>query len=271
MSIIGIIQLISAASVQENLNQVHLFCEKAKEAGASLVVLPENFAFMGLKERDKLGIAEEFGQGPIQNCLKEFAKSYGIWIIGGTLPLHHSDDKVFASSLVFNNAGECVARYDKIHLFDVRISDVEHHHESKTVASGKKIVVIDTPVGRVGLSVCYDLRFPELYRQMTLMGAELFSVPSAFTAITGAAHWEVLLRARGIENLCYVLAPNQGGTHQNGRDTYGHSMVVGPWGDVLGQLPMGEGLLVVEINLQKLKELRTQFPCNQHHVLNFNQ
>lgn len=169
--------------------------------------------------------------------------------------------------MVFDNNGLCAARYDKIHLFDVRVSEQEAHQESATVDRGDELVVVDTPIGQVGLSVCYDLRFPELYRQLVQRGAELLSIPSAFTAVTGVAHWEVLLRARAIENLSYVIAPNQGGQHENGRQTYGHSMVIEPWGKVVAQQETGEGIVIADIDLQRLQQLRQQFPSNEHHVL----
>lgn len=190
-----------------------------------------------------------------------------MWVIAGTLPLKGLQDRVKTSCLVFDDEGRCAARYDKIHLFDVRVSEQEAHQESATIERGDEVVVVDTPVGRVGLTVCYDLRFPELYRQLVLRGAELFTVPSAFTAVTGVAHWEVLLRARAIENLCYVIAPNQGGLHENGRQTYGHSMIVEPWGKVVAQQENGVGMLTADIDLQRLQQLRRQFPCNDHHVL----
>lgn len=263
----ALIQLVSDASIANNLKRVDYWLTQAKKQAVDLVVLPENFAFMGKQETDKLGVAEDFGEGKIQESLSNLAQKHQLWIVAGTIPIKTSESLVRAASLVFDNQGRCVARYDKIHLFDVRVSEQEAHQESATIEPGREIVLVNTPVGCLGLSVCYDLRFPELYRQMVLQGAELFSIPSAFTATTGLAHWEVLLRARAIENLCYVLAPNQGGTHENGRQTYGHSMIVDPWGKVLGQASKGESLVIADIDLARLHKLRKQFPCNDHHVL----
>ena len=229
--------------------------------------MPENFALMGRCETDKQKVSEHFGVGPIQENLANFAQKHQLWIVAGTIPLKTPGSRVRAASLVFDSQGQCVARYDKIHLFDVRVSEQESHRESVTIEPGNQLVLVNTPVGRLGLTVCYDLRFPELYRQLLLQGAEIFSVSSAFTATTGLAHWEVLLRARAIENVCYVLAPNQGGVHENGRQTHGHSMIVDPWGKVLGQAAKGEALVIAEIDLGHLHALRQQFPCNDHHIL----
>ena len=267
MARVALLQMISSPYVDENLSGLAPFFLKAREDGAELLLLPENFAFMGVRERDKLGVAEAFGQGEIQRTVSQLAKQYRLWVIAGTIPLKSGAERVKASCLVYDDSGACVARYDKIHLFDVRVTADEAHHESFTIEPGDRVVVVDTPIGRVGLSVCYDLRFPELYRQLVLKGAELFSIPSAFTAVTGKAHWEVLLRARAIENLCYVLAPNQGGAHANGRNTHGHSMIVEPWGNIMTELPSGAGLIVADIDLPRLQQLRLQFPCNDHHVL----
>ena len=263
----ALIQLVSDASVVNNLNRVDYWLEKAKNQSVDLVLLPENVAFMGKHETDKLRVAEDFGVGQIQERLASLAKKHQLWLVAGTIPLKTPHARVRAASLVFDFEGRCVARYDKIHLFDVRVSEEEAHQESATIEPGNEIVLVDTPVGRLGLSVCYDLRFPELYRRMALQGAELFSIPSAFTRTTGLAHWEVLLRARAIENLCYVLAPNQGGMHENGRQTHGHSLIVDPWGRILGQSQKGEALVIADIDLGRLHELRKQFPCHDHHVL----
>lgn len=264
---IAAIQMVSSTSITENLNQVEYFLSKANQEEVDVVVLPENFAFMGKDEQDKLKRAEEYGNGEIQGKIRSLAKKYRLWIIAGTIPLKGLHGKARASCLVFDDQGLCAARYDKIHLFDVRISSTEAHQESATIERGDNIVVVDTPVGRIGLSVCYDLRFPELYRQLYLKGAQIFSIPSAFTAITGVAHWEVLLRARAIENLCYVVAPNQGGVHENGRQTYGHTLLVDPWGKVLDEVKGEVGLITAEIDLKRLDQLHLQFPCNEHHIL----
>jgi nitrilase len=264
---VAVVQMTSSASVKKNLEEIKKFLIQAQEEEVDLVVLPENFAFMGMKETDKLTVAENFGMGEIQDVLSDLANKHNVWIIAGTLPIKGLTNRVRAANLVYDNKGKCVARYDKIHLFDVSVSETESHQESLTIERGDELVVVDTPVGRVGLSVCYDVRFPQLYHRLMQKGAELFSVPSAFTAVTGAAHWEVLLKARAIENLCYVLAANQVGQHENGRKTYGHSMIVEPWGKVLAQQHEGSGLIKAKIDLQRLQQLRRQFPCNTHHVL----
>jgi nitrilase len=258
--------MTSSIKVTENLLYVEKMMKEAYENSVSLVVLPENFALMGAID-DKLSIAEVYGQGPIQEKISSLAKQYGIWVIAGTIPIKTSGVKVRTASIVYDNKGLKVARYDKIHLFDVRVSDKEAHQESATIERGEKVVVIDTPIGAVGLTVCYDLRFPELYQQLLFKGAEIFSVPSAFTAITGQAHWELLTRARAVENLSFVLAANQSGHHNNGRDTYGHTMVIEPWGKIIAQKKTGTGLLTTDIDLQRLRQLRQQFPCVEHHVL----
>jgi predicted amidohydrolase len=268
MARVAVVQMGSSANVKENLSRLNVFFTKAREEGAELLVLPENFAFMGMHERDKLNIAEEAGEGEIQQTVSQLAKRYGLWVIAGTIPIKTHSGRVRASSMVYDAKGAMVARYDKIHLFDVRVSDQEAHQESLTIEPGNEVVVVDTPVGRVGLSVCYDVRFPELYRQLASKGVELLSVPSAFTAVTGLAHWEALLRARAIENLCYVLASNQVGQHVNGRHTYGHSMIVEPWGKILVEQQHDTGVIVADVDLQRLQQLRQQFPCLDHHVLN---
>ncbi|WP_298625796.1 carbon-nitrogen hydrolase family protein [uncultured Legionella sp.] len=267
MSRVALIQMVSSSKIDENLQYIEKMMLQAKNERAELVVLPENFAFMGLKETDKIQIAELYGNGPIQQKMSQLAKQLGLWVVAGTIPIKGAGTKVRASSIVYDDKGQSVARYDKIHLFDVRVSEQEAHQESSTTERGHDIVVVATPVGKIGLSVCYDLRFPELFQQLQSRGAELFTVPSAFTSITGLAHWEVLLRARAIENLCYVLAPNQGGLHENGRQTYGHSMVVEPWGKILVQKTEGAGLITADIDLERAQQLRRQFPCIDHHVL----
>ena len=264
---VAVAQLISSGNLDENLSMLDALFAQASAKGAQLLVLPENFAFMGRHELDKLGLAEAEGTGVIQQTLSSLSRQYKIWVVAGTVPLKAPDGRVWASSLVFNAEGKQVARYDKIHLFDVKISDTEKHEESKTFAPGKKPVVIDTPIGRLGLSVCYDVRFPELYRELVNQGAEVFTMVAAFTVTTGAAHWHALLRARAIENLCYMLASNQGGVHANGRETYGHSLIVNPWGDVLSEIKHGTGLIFSDIDLEQLHERRAAFPCLDHRVL----
>jgi len=266
-SLAAIAQMASTASIQDNLQVVAALMEEAADRDTRLVVFPENFAFMGLKDTDKYAIAEIPGKGAIQDFIQQLSKRYGIWIIAGTVPLKTAGTRVRAACLVYDAKGMVVARYDKIHLFDVQINEREAHQESQTIEPGNAIVVVDTPVGKIGLTVCYDLRFPELYRHLTARGAEIFSIPSAFTATTGKAHWEALVRARAIENLAYVLAPNQGGTHAGGRETFGHSMIVQPWGNVAALIQQTPSLAYVEIDLDNLATIRKQFPCNEHHVL----
>lgn len=267
MARVAVAQMVSLADVHHNLKTVESLIKQASNQQVQLLVLPENFAFMGLDERDKFHIAEQDGQGLIQDTMCQLSERYGIWIVAGTIPLKAVDDRVKAACLVYDSQGNKVAQYDKIHLFDVCVSEQEEHQESATVSPGKDVTVVDTPVGRIGLSVCYDLRFPELYRQLIVEGAEMVTVPSAFTQTTGKAHWEILLRARAIENLCYVLAANQGGVHENGRCTHGHSMLIEPWGNIITQQAEGAGLSVADIDLKRLHQLRQQFPCNEHHVL----
>lgn len=266
MGKVGVVQMVSSTKVEENLHFVEQMLIKAKEESVSLILLPENFACMGFADQ-KVSIAEVYDAGPIQDKLGQLAKKYGIWIIAGTLPIKGKGTKVRSSSIVFDNQGLKVARYDKIHLFDVRVNDKEAHQESLTIERGNEVTVVDTPIGKVGLTVCYDLRFTELYQALLKKGAEVFTVPSAFTAITGQAHWEVLLRARAIENFCFVLAAGQGGQHENGRHTHGHSMIIEPWGRILAKIKTGVGLITAEVDLQHLYQLRQQFPCVDHHVL----
>jgi nitrilase len=223
---------------------------------------------MGRQEADKIEVAELPGEGPIQAFLGHCARELGLWIIGGTIPLRVESEpqRVAAASLVFDERGRNVARYDKIHLFDVDIPDRnERYRESATVAAGREPMVVSTPIGRIGLAVCYDVRFPELFRVLLAQGAEVLSLPSAFTAPTGRAHWELLVRARAVENLCYVLAPAQSGSHPNGRETWGDSMIVDPWGHVLGRVEaVGPGLAVAEIDRTLQQELRGRFPALSH-------
>ncbi len=269
MSVVACIQMASGPNIGANLLEAERLIEEAVSQQARLVVLPENFALMGKTEQDKVAEREEPGSGPIQTFLSEQASRHGIWLVGGTIPLVAQDpNKVRASSLVFDDKGKQVARYDKIHLFDVELPDnTEQYTESDTIEPGDQVVVIDSPFGRMGLSVCYDLRFPELFRQQLEAGMEIMVLPSAFTAITGRAHWEVLVRARAIENLCYVVAPDQGGYHLNGRETYGHSMIVDPWGSVLNSLNRGPGVVCAEIELGRLNNARRNFPSIEHRRL----
>lgn len=261
--------MASGPNVTANLEEAERLIKTAVQQDAELVVLPENFAIMGLTEIDKVAIAEAAGDGPIQQFLSQQAAKHGIWIVGGTIPLESSvTGKVYSASLLYNDSGELVARYDKIHLFDVVLEDSkESYNESETIEPGDNVVVVDTPFGKMGMAVCYDLRFPELFRAMTDLGMEICVLPSAFTNLTGRAHWESLLRARAIENLCYMIAPDQGGYHKSGRETHGDSMIIDPWGVVLNRLPHGTGVVVSDIDLEKLRRTRKNFPSLQHKRL----
>ncbi len=266
MSRVAAVQMASGPNTGANLIEAERLIGMAVEAGAELVVLPENFAIMGMAEEDKVAVRELPGAGPIQDFLARQAAAHGIWLVGGTVPLRSSSpDKVFAACLLYDPSGAQVARYDKMHLFDVHIeASEEHYTESLTIEPGSQVVVVDTPFGRLGLAVCYDLRFPELFRCMQERGVDLFAVPAAFTAFTGRAHWEVLVRARAIENQCYMIAAAQGGYHVNGRETYGDSMVVDPWGNVLDHLPSGAGVVCADTDLGHLQRIRRGFPAIDH-------
>src|SRR5579863_4285064 len=262
------VQMTSGPEVAQNLEQARVLIEEAAARGARLVALPENFSFMGLKDVDKRAVAEADGAGPVQDFLAATAARLKLWLVGGTVPLRAGPDgRVAAASLVYDSDGRRVARYDKIHLFDVDIPGrAESYRESAHVAPGSQATVLDTPAGKLGLSVCYDIRFPELYRHLSASGAQLLSIPSAFTAPTGRAHWETLLRARAIENLCYVIAPAQTGFHPSGRETYGDSMIVDYWGRVLQRVPRGRGWAVAEVDLARQAGVRETFPALGHRV-----
>ena len=269
---LAVLQMVSCEYLDQNLAQAQTLLEQAAQAGAELAVLPEYFGLIGRQDRDKLGIAEAFGHGPIQSFLAQQARALGLWVVAGTLPIVAPEpDRVFNSSLVFNPEGQCVARYDKIHLFRFN-NGTEAYDEARVLQRGNLPVHFDLPSGdghtwRVGMSVCYDLRFPELYRHYAAHGADLLLVPSAFTHTTGQAHWEVLLRARAIENLAYVAAAAQGGVHTNGRRTWGHSLVIDAWGRVMDQRPEGAGVVVCDIDAKALAQWRSQLPSLQHRVL----
>jgi len=266
MSQVAAVQMASGPNVNANLIEAGRLIDDAVSKGAELVVLPENFAFLGHADSDILTIAETEGDGPIQDFLVKQARSHGIWIVGGTIPMKGSDEKrVRFACLVLNAEGEQVARYDKIHLFDVHIdASNESYNESETTEAGDEVVVIDTPFGKMGIAICYDLRFPELFRHMLDAGMEFIVLPSAFTAITGKAHWEVLTRARAIENLCYMIAADQGGFHVSGRETHGDSMIVDPWGNVLNRIQNGSGVIVAELDHEQVNKVRKNFPATEH-------
>ena len=261
--------MTSSHIVADNLAAAGGLLREAKDAGAEIACLPENFSFIGLRDADKLQVAEADGDGPVQSFLSETARKLKMWILGGTIVIRgDSDVRVANSSLLIDAAGKRVARYDKIHLFDVTIPGRdEQYRESTHVAAGRMPVLADTPVGKLGLSVCYDMRFPELYRELVSLGAEWLAMPAAFTVPTGRAHWETLLRARAIENLCYVVAPAQSGTHTSGRETYGDSLIVDYWGQVLSRLARGTGVITADIDLAKEAETRARFPALDNRQL----
>ena len=262
---IAAIQMASGPNVAANLSEAERLIGSAAEQGAKLVALPEYFAIMGLKDTDKVAVREAEGKGPIQKFLSQMAKKHKIWLIGGSIPMESSSpNKVRNSCLVFDDKGKQVARYDKIHLFGLDLGN-EHYREEKTIEAGDRVVVVETPFGKIGLSICYDLRFPELYRAMK--DVDVIVVPSAFTDTTGKAHWETLVRARAIENLAYVLAPAQGGYHLSGRETHGNSMIVDPWGVILDRLPRGSGVVIAGMNPAYQTSLRKSLPALKHRTL----
>lgn len=262
---IAAVQMVSTPNVEENFEAVRRLADDAARQGAELVLLPEYWPIMGVNESDKLAHAEEFDAGPIQQFMADLAREFRLWLIGGTLPMISPEkDKVLNTMMVYNPQGEHVVRYDKIHLFSFSKGE-ESYDEARTIVHGTKVASFEAPFGRVGLSVCYDLRFPELYRAMG--ECALIVMPAAFTYTTGKAHWEVLLRARAIENQCYVLAAAQGGKHPNGRRTWGHSMLVDPWGEVMTVLPEGEGVVLDELDPEQLARIRESLPALKHRKL----
>lgn len=265
---LAVIQMVSQTDIQTNLAAARRLLEQAAESGARLAVLPENFAAMGRYDLVALGRAEAEGAGPILPWLKQAARDLSLWIVAGTIPLPPDDQplaKVRACSLLVDDHGQRVARYDKLHLFDADVSDARgRYRESDDYAAGERLVVVDTPVGRLGMSVCYDLRFAELYTALRLAGAELISAPSAFTAVTGQAHWQMLVRTRAIETQCYMLAAAQGGEHPNGRMTHGHSSIVDFWGQVLAEQATGEAVLVVDRDAAAQTATRQRMPVVMH-------
>ena len=266
---VSALQMTSGPDVAANLAVAGELLRQAADTGATLALLPENFAFMGLKDADKLAVGEAPGNGPIQDALAQLASRLSLWIVAGTMPLKRPGSaKVAAASLVFDAEGRQRARYDKIHLFDVDLPERgEVYRESTHIEPGREPVVIDSPLGRLGLSVCYDMRFPELYRELAARGAQVLLMPAAFTVPTGEAHWEVLLRARAVENQCYVVAAAQWGRHASGRETWGDSMVVDFWGRVLARSPAGVGVVTAGIDLGALDGVRKSFPALRHRVL----
>jgi deaminated glutathione amidase len=262
---VAAIQMASGPNVKGNLEEASRLIDMACSIGVRIVVLPEYFAIMGMKDTDKINVREKHGDGPIQQWMSATAAKHRIWLIGGSIPIEASvPNKVRNTCLVYDREGKEVARYDKIHLFNLALGS-ENFSEERTIEAGDKVVVVESPYGRIGLSICYDLRFPELYRAMGEV--DMIVVPSAFTATTGKAHWEALIRARAIENLAYVIAPAQGGFHVNGRETHGDSMIVDPWGMVLDHLPRGSGVVVAGINPQYQQTIRKSLPALTHRTL----
>ncbi len=275
---IAAVQMVSGPDVQANLDRAAALIQNAARQGASVVALPEYFCFMGAQDRDKLAIAEPAvalgalpgPSTPLQQRLSQWAQTNQIWVLGGTVPIATGDvEHVFNASLVFNPQGQVAARYDKMHLFCFD-NGRERYDEGLVLQAGTSPVACDMAIEgqawRMGLSVCYDLRFPELYRHMMTPPCDILAVPAAFTYTTGQAHWELLLRARAVENQCYVIAPAQGGRHPNGRRTWGHSMVIDPWGEVLAVLPEGEGVVVAEVKAERLAQVREQLPALTHRL-----
>jgi len=262
---IAAVQMVSGPDVEDNLEVAGRLIGIAAREGARLVALPEYFAIMGRRDRDKVAVREKPGKGPIQDFLSSVARDHEIWLAGGSAPLACAvPDKVRNSCLVYDDKGRLAARYDKIHLFGFRMGG-ESYAEERTIEPGRKVVTVDAPFARLGISICYDLRFPELYRAMK--NVDIILVPSAFTETTGKAHWETLIRARAIENLAYVLAPAQGGLHPNGRETHGDTMVVDPWGSVLARLARGPGVVVAGVDPRRLRTLRRSLPALGHRTL----
>lgn len=262
---VAALQMASGPNVAGNLSEARRLIENAASQGARLVVLPEFFSIMGMKEEDMVAAREQAGTGVMQAFLSEMARKHSIWVVGGSIPLvANAAGKIRNTCLVFDEHGEQVARYDKIHLFNLDLGN-EHYHEANTIEAGNQVVVVDSPFGRIGLAICYDLRFPELFRAMK--NVDIVVLPAAFTATTGKMHWETLVRARAIENLAYVIAAAQGGYHVNGRETHGHSMIVDPWGRVLDELPRGSGVVIAEVNPSYQASLRASLPALTHRTL----
>lgn len=271
MSKVAAIQMTSSTDVEANLKQAEGLIAKACASGAQLIVLPEVFAKIGETPKETISIKEKFGQGPIQTFLSNQAKKNKIWLVGGSIPIEcNRADKALSTSFVFNDQGKCVAHYEKMHLFDVRVSDTEAYKESATLAPGNNVVVIETPFGRLGLAICYDVRFPELFKLLFKAGAEIIALPAAFTVPTGQAHWEVLVRARAIDTFSYIIAAGQVGVHANNRHTYGHSMIISPGGAIQNCLADGPGVVIGEVDLPLLREIREKIPVLQHQRIECN-
>ena len=266
---VSAIQMISTADYYENVESAKRLIIEAAQGGNNILVLPEYFCFMGMHEQDKYQYVEQHKNGELQTMLSDLARKYGVWIIAGTHPIASDDPaRPYGRCYVYDDHGEVITWYDKIHLFDVNVADSKGSYcESAMTKAGDKVICFNTPWGMIGVAVCYDLRFPELFRQQAEAGCEIIILPAAFTYKTGEKHWRVLIQARAIENLCYFVASAQGGKHQNGRETWGHSCIVSPWGDILAELPEGEGFVHAELDRNTLTELRTSFPVLKHRKL----
>lgn len=260
------IQMTSRRDVDANLAEADRLLAGVAGEGAELAVLPENFSFLGATDAERQAVAERAGDGPAQDFLAAAAKRYGLWLVGGTVPIRGDGDRCHSRSLLVDPTGAQVAHYDKIHLFDVDVpdNDAESYRESATTLSGTRVVAHETPLGRIGMSVCYDLRFPALFHRLGMLGMDILVLPAAFTVPTGQVHWLPLLQARAIESLTYVVASGQWGEHAGGRKTYGHSMIIGPWGQVLDCLDSGTGAAMADLDMIALQDLRRKFPSLSH-------
>jgi nitrilase len=263
---VAAVQMTSTRDVQANLRDAGRLVEDAARQGAKLVVLPENFSFLGATDAERAAAIEPFGDGPAQQFLAQTAERLGLFIVGGTIPIRDGGERASSRSLLVGPDGRIAAHYDKIHLFDVDIPGkvTERYSESATTRAGTRVVAAATPLGRIGLTVCYDIRFPALFHRLSVLGTDILVVPAAFTVPTGEAHWLPLLQARAIESLAYVVAAGQWGEHAGGRRTYGHSLILGPWGERLAELPSGPGVVCADIDMIRLAELRQRFPTVQH-------
>ena len=279
---VAAIQMTSTRDVPANLREAGRLVAEAAKQGAKLIVLPENFSFLGATDADRVAAVEKFGDGPAQRFLAETAESLGVWIVGGTIPIRDagrdaggramqgaiadSGDRASSRSLLVGPDGRVAAHYDKIHLFDVDIPTrtAERYSESATTRAGTRVVAAKTPLARIGMTVCYDIRFPALFHRLSVLGTDIVVVPAAFTVPTGEVHWLPLLQARAIESLVYVVAAGQCGEHAGGRKTYGHSLILGPWGELLAELPAGPGVVCADLDMIRLEELRGRFPTIQH-------
>jgi deaminated glutathione amidase len=266
---VAVIQMASGSIVKGNMLEAKKLIKNAVDDGADIIVLPENFGMITANEPDILQYGEVFGDGPLQDFLAQQSAEHSIYLVGGTLPVKSEySNKIRNTLLVYDPQGECISRYDKIHLFDVKLpSEDEQYHESSMFEPGEEIVVLQVGDMKLGLAICYDLRFPELFRALVDKGAEVIVLPAAFTAVTGKAHWHTLLKARAIENLCYLAASAQGGYHVNGRETYGHSLIVDPWGKVIDEIDSGSGYAIADINLSQQQQIRERFPVLTHRKI----